>query len=77
MDTFEKVKEIVVTNLGCEEDKVTEAALIADDLGADSLAMVELIMELEDTFGITIPEEKSKDIKTIGDVVKLIDSGEA
>lgn len=73
MNHFEKVKEVIVQTLACDEDLVVETANIAEDLGADSLTMVELVMALEDTFGVSVPEEKTKEIKTVGDIVKLLD----
>lgn len=74
MNTFDKVKDIVVSTLGCDPDAVTAEAVIIDDLGADSLSMVELVMAMEDAFGISVPEEQAKEIKTVGDVVKLAEA---
>ena len=74
MGTFEKVKTIVVENLSCDEDDVTLAASLKDDLGADSLDAVELIMAFEEEFDISIPTEKTEELNTISDIVKLIDS---
>lgn len=74
MATFDKVKEILVDSLNCEADDVTLEANISEDLGADSLAIVELIMALEDEFGVSLPEEEAKDLKFVKDVVALIDS---
>jgi len=74
MDILEKVKAVVTENISCDESLVTETARLTEDLGADSLVAVEIIMELEDAFSITIPEEATKDIKTIGDIVKLVQS---
>ena len=73
MSTFEKVKEIVVEQLGVEADEVQMTSTFVDDLGADSLDIVELIMAFEDKFGIEIPDEKAEKIKTVEDVVKYID----
>lgn len=72
MGRFEEVRDVIVNALGCDEDIVTETALIKDDLGADSLAVVELVMALEDEFGLTIGEEQMAEIKTVGDVVTLV-----
>lgn len=72
--TFEKVKEIIVDTLSCEEDEVTMEANLFDDLGADSLDAVELNMAIGDAFGITIEDEKMAEMKTVGDIVKYIDS---
>lgn len=69
---FEKVKEIVVEQLGVEEDEVTMESSFIDDLGADSLDIVELIMALEEEFEIEVPDEEAEKITTVGDVVEYI-----
>ena len=74
MSTFDKVKDIVLDKLGTEENKITEAASFMDALGADSLDTVELIMEMEEEFGIEIPDEEAEKLATVGDAVKYIDS---
>ena len=74
MSTFDKVTDIVLDKLGTEENKITEAASFMDDLGADSLDTVELIMEMEEEFGIEIPDEEAEKLATVGDAVKYIDS---
>ena len=74
MSTFDKVKDIIVDKLGAEEGKITKAASFMDDLGADSLDTVELIMEMEEEFGIEIPDEEAEKLATVGDAVKYIDS---
>ena len=74
MSTFDKVKDIVLDKLGTEENKITEAASFMDDLAADSLDTVELIMEMEEEFGIEIPDEEAEKLATVGDAVKYIDS---
>ncbi len=71
---FDKVKSIIVDELMVDEADVTLEANIKDDLGADSLAVVDLAMSLEDEFGIEIPDNELEDVKTVGDVVKLIES---
>ncbi len=71
---FEKVKEIIVDQLEAEEDKVTMEASFIDDLEADSLDVVELVMELEDEFDMEIAEEDAESIKTVGDAVNYINS---
>jgi len=74
MSTFDKVKDIILDKLGAEEDKITEGASFMDDLGADSLDTVELIMEMEEEFGIEIPDEEAEKLATVGDAVSYIDS---
>ena len=73
-DTFERVKELVVDRLDVEEDKVTPDASFQKDLEADSLDVVELIMELEDEFDMEIADEEAEKIETVGDAVNYIDS---
>lgn len=74
MDTFEKVKSIIVDILGVEEDKVTLGANFRDDLGADSLDLVELIMEFEAQFGGEITDEDAQKIKTVKDAVEYLEA---
>ena len=69
---FDKVKKIIVDQLDVEEDKVTEAASITDDLGADSLDVVDLVMSFEEEFDIEIPDDQVEKIKTVGDIVKFL-----
>ena len=71
-EIFEKVKNIVVEQLGVSEDIVKEDATFVDDLAADSLDIVELIMQIEEEFNIEIPDEDSEKIVTVGDVVEYI-----
>ncbi len=73
MSTFEQVKRIVKEQLGVEEDEIQMSSTFVDDLGADSLDIVELIMAFEEEFNIEIPDEKAEKIKTVEDVVKYID----
>lgn len=75
MSTFEKVRGIVVEQLGVEADDVKIDSTFIDDLGADSLDIVELIMAFEEEFGIEIPDEAAEKIKTVQDVVTYIDQG--
>ncbi|HBG99385.1 MAG: acyl carrier protein [Rhodobacteraceae bacterium] len=75
-DIADRVKKIVVENLGVEEDKVTESASFIDDLGADSLDTVELVMAFEEEFGIEIPDDAAETIQTVGDAVKFIKESE-
>lgn len=69
---FEKVKEIIVEQLGVDSDDVTLEAAFIDDLGADSLDIVELIMALEEEFDIEIPDEEAEKFPTVGNVVDYI-----
>ncbi|PWI57352.1 acyl carrier protein [Sulfoacidibacillus thermotolerans] len=75
-DVYDRVKRIVVDRLGVEEAQVTPEASFKDDLGADSLDVVELVMELEDEFDLEISDEDAEKITTVGDVVKYIESHE-
>ena len=68
----ERVKKIVAEQLGVKEEEVTTDASFVDDLGADSLDTVELVMEFEDEFEINIPDEDAEKIQTVGDAVKYI-----
>lgn len=71
-EVFEKVKKIIVEQLGVQESDVTLDASFIDDLGADSLDTVELIMAIEETFNIEIPDEDAEKAKTVGDVVEYV-----
>ena len=73
MSTFEKVRDIVVDQLGVEADEVAIESTFIDDLGADSLDIVELIMAFEEEFGIEIPDEAAEKIKTVQDVISYIE----
>ncbi|MBP3380367.1 MAG: acyl carrier protein [Ruminococcus sp.] len=70
---FNKVKELIVDQLGAEEDAVTMEASIQDDLGADSLDIVDLIQSIEDEYDLSIPDEAVESIKTVGDIVDYIE----
>ena len=72
----DRVKNIVVDKLGVEPEKVTEEAAFITDLGADSLDTVELIMEFEKEFGITIPDDKAEGISTVGDAIAYIEAAQ-
>jgi acyl carrier protein len=76
-DVAERVKKIVVEHLGVEEEKVSEKASFIDDLGADSLDTVELVMAFEEEFGIEIPDGAAEKIVTVGDAVTFIDKADA
>ena len=71
-DTAERVKKIVVEHLGVDADKVTEQASFIDDLGADSLDTVELVMAFEEEFGVEIPDDAAESIQTFGDAVGFL-----
>ena len=71
---LEKIKSIVADQLGVDEDQVTEDASFVDDLGADSLDTVELIMAFEEEFDIEIPDEDAQKIKTVKDVMEYIEA---
>jgi acyl carrier protein len=73
-DKLDRVKRIVIDRLGVEESEVTLEASFKDDLGADSLDVVELVMELEDEFDLEISDEDAEKITTVGEVVKYIQS---
>ena len=74
MSTFDKVKEIIIDKLGVEEEKISSEASFVDDLGADSLDTVELIMQLEEEFGIEIPDEDAEKITTVQAAIDYLDS---
>jgi acyl carrier protein len=72
-ETADRVKKIVVEHLGVEPDKVTEDASFIDDLGADSLDIVELVMAFEEEFGVEIPDDAAEKITTVRDAIEYID----
>lgn len=71
---FEKLKKMIAKELNVQEDKITLDTNFIDDLGADSLDAIELVMGVEDEFGITITDEEAQTIQTVGDIVKIIES---
>lgn len=73
-EIVKQVKAIIVDKLGVEESEVTETANFTNDLGADSLDTVELIMELEKEFGVTIPDSDAEKIQTVGDAIAYIEN---
>jgi len=75
-DIADRVKTIVVKHLGVEADKVKPEASFIDDLGADSLDTVELVMAFEEEFGIEIPDDAAETIQTVGDAVKFIEKAQ-
>ncbi len=72
--TFDKVKKLLSEQLDVDEEKITMDSSISEDLGADSLDVVELLMSIEDNFGVVVPDEEAANLKTVGDVVKFIDA---
>lgn len=77
MAIFDEVKEVVVEQLNANPDEVKEDSKFVEDLGADSLDVVELVMALEEKFGIEIPDEDAEKIQTVGDAVKYIEEHKA
>ncbi len=74
MDIFEKVRDLIADQLDiAEKDSITEGSSITDDLGADSLDVVDLVMAIEDEFSVEIPEDEVENIKLVGDIVKYIE----
>ena len=71
-EILDKVRSVVVDQLNVEEDEVVEDASFIDDLGADSLGIVELVMALEEEFGISIPDEDAEGIRTVGDAISYV-----
>lgn len=71
---FDKIKDIIVEQLDVEEDAVTMEASITEDLGADSLDVVDLVMSIEESFDVEIPDEEVENIKTVADIVKYIEN---
>jgi acyl carrier protein len=72
--SFEEVKKVVVEQLGVDESEITPEASFVDDLGADSLDLVELIMSLEEQFDVEIPDDEAEKIKTVKDAISYIES---
>ena len=71
---FEEIKNVIVECISCNPEDVTMEATLTGDLGADSLDAIELNMALEDAFNVTIPEEELVNMKTVGDIVKILES---
>jgi acyl carrier protein len=76
-ETADRVKKIVVEHLGVESEKVTEEASFIDDLGADSLDIVELVMAFEEEFGVEIPDDAAEKISTVKDAIDYIEAHKA
>ncbi len=77
MDIFEQVKKILCDQLDLDEEQVTEDSEVIDDLGADSLDIVDLVMTLEEEFDTEIPDEDIESLRTVGDIVKYIEERSA
>lgn len=73
MTTLEKIQTLLSEQLGISKDKITKESRVIEDLGADSLDVVELLMTMEDEFGITVDDEDAIKLKTIGDILSLIE----
>jgi acyl carrier protein len=73
MSTADKVKELIAEQLNKSIDEITDDKEVVKDLGADSLDVVEMLMSLEEEFSITVPEEDAVNIKTVGDIIKVIE----
>ncbi|MGH6850296.1 MAG: acyl carrier protein [Methylocella sp.] len=76
-DVAERVKKIVVEHLGVDADKVTDSANFMEDLAADSLDTVELVMAFEEEFGVEIPDDAAETILTVGDAIKFLEKASA
>ena len=76
-DVADRVKKIVVNHLGVEPEKVTEGASFIDDLGADSLDTVEIVMAFEEEFGVEIPDDSAETILTVGDAISFLEKNAA
>jgi acyl carrier protein len=75
-DVEQKVKDIIINELGVEAEKVTPEASFVEDLGADSLDTVELVMAFEEEFGMEIPDEEAEKLQTVGDAIKYISANQ-
>ena len=74
MTTFEKIASLMAEQLGVDKNTITPESEIIKDLGADSLDVVEMLLELEKEYGVEITDEQAADIKTVGDIVKLVEN---
>ena len=72
--SLDKVKEMLANQLNVEVDKITKDSKIVEDLGADSLDMIEMLMAFEEEFGLSIPDEDAANLKTVGDIANFIDA---
>ena len=74
MDVFEEVKKIIVSELNCKPEQVTLDENLKDDLGADSIDAVQIVMDIEDTFGITVDEDNAQSMLTVKNIVEYIEA---
>lgn len=74
MDVFEEVKKIIVSELNCKPEQVTLDVNLRDDLGADSIDAVQIVMDIEDTFGITVDEDNAQSMLTVKNIVEYIEA---
>ena len=74
MNVFEEVKKIIVSELNCKPEQVTGEANLRDDLGADSIDAVQIVMDIEDTFGITVDEDNAQSMLTVNSIVEYIEA---
>ena len=74
MDVFEEVKKIIVSELNCKPEQVTLDVNLRDDLGADSIDAVQIVMDIEDTFGITVNEDNAQSMLTVKNIVEYIEA---
>ena len=74
MDVFEEVKKIIVSELNCKPEQVTLDVNLKDDLGADSIDAVQIVMDIEDTFGITVDEDNAQSMLTVKNIVEYIEA---
>lgn len=72
----EKIKEIIANQLGIDVDKIADDAAIIDDLGADSLDVVEMLLSIEETLGVTVPDEDAANLKTVSDIIEYIEQNQ-
>lgn len=73
MDTFERIRELLAEQLDIDEDKITMDSDILEDFEADSLDVVDMVMTLEDEFGVEVPDEQIENFRTVGDVVRYVE----
>ena len=74
MNVFEEVKKIIVSELNCKPEQVTLDVNLKDDLGADSIDAVQIVMDIEDTFGITVDEDNAQSMRTVKNIVEYIEA---